>query len=729
MSIAVVAPRGSRAPRCGCASKPKSGATPPKSAKTAGHASQSRLPRVGTPSPAFQLSSAVAGRSTEVFAPIIRAVDQDVIEAPGLKQTPQSLSRGARAYVLGISLTGLAVASYSISDLIRRPAGLEWLIPAGLTLISGWATLRIPAMPISFSISDTFIIAAALLFGPSAGAITAALDGLVLSWRMASTDRTILRVVFNMAATTIATWIAAQVFFALGGYRPLAGPLSALRLLALLTLFGTLDFGLNSGIIAAAVSFERRLPILSIWRQHLAGVWMSYFGGTFGAMLLMLLARLSTLETLILIVPLPVILYAMFRHALGRVQDQISHLSKVNRVYVGAIEALAHAVDAKDEVTHDHTRRVQEHTVRLARALGVRDEAEIQAIKAAALLHDVGKLAIPEHILNKPGRLTPAEFEIMKRHAPVGADILSVIGLPYAVAPIVRHHHEGWDGTGYPDGLAGDRIPLGSRILAVVDCFDALTSDRPYRPRMDDCDALQIVSDRRGTMYDPQVVDAFFALHRDGMATRSAQTPALVATVPALLRPPPTRAVEGHAELDLQTFFKLGRALGGATTISQVGEILWIHLGRQLPASAFVLYGYDEASDTIVGVYTAGDQVRGLQAARIPLGERLSGWVAASAEAVMNSDARLDLDETTRAGSTLRSALAVPITWNGRSAGVLTFYAETASAFDDAHRRIVEAASEAISGSMPGLGLGLGVEPTGDVSHRSTHVLQSSKLA
>src|SRR5580692_10121253 len=231
------------------------------------------------------------------------------------------MSRGARAYVLAITLTGLALAAYSISDLIRRRAGPEWLIPAGLTLVSGWATLRIVGGPVSFSISDTFIIAAALLFGPSAGAITAALDGLVLSWRMASSRRTVSRVAFNMASATIAIWIAAQVFVALGGQRPLGGPLSALRLLALLTLFGTLDFGLNTGLVAAAVSFERRLPILSIWREHLLGVWMTYFGGTFGAMLLMLLAPASKLETLILISPLPVILYVTFRHALGRVPD------------------------------------------------------------------------------------------------------------------------------------------------------------------------------------------------------------------------------------------------------------------------------------------------------------------------------------------------------------------------------------------------------------------------
>src|SRR5436309_8673352 len=422
-------------------------------------------------------------------------------------------ARPAIVYVVGIILLGAMVVARSAWDLLIHPVGPQWLILAVLTVVSGWAALRIPGMPISFSISDTFSIAAALLFGPSAGAVTAALDGLVLSTRMANDRHSVDRVLFNLAAPAVATWTAAQVFFALGGHRlALEGPSSALRLLALLTLFGTLDFGLNSGLVAAAVSFERGTSIVSIWREHFANLWINYFGGVFGAMLLMLVARSSTVDILILMIPLPVILYVTFRHALGRAQDQVTHLGNVNRVYVAAIEALTHAVDAKDQVTHDHVRRVQDEAVHLARALGVADEAEIQALKAASLLHDVGKLAIPEHILNKPGRLTPAEFEIMKRHAAIGADILAVIDFPYAVVPIVRHHHENWDGSGYPDGLRGDAIPIGSRILSVVDCYDALTSDRPYRPRHDVREAMQIVADRRATMDDPRVVDTFFSL-------------------------------------------------------------------------------------------------------------------------------------------------------------------------------------------------------------------------
>src|SRR6476660_887251 len=147
--------------------------------------------------------------------------------------------------------------------------------------------------------------------------------------------------------------------------------------------------------------------------------------------------------------------------------------------------------------------------------MGVTDSAQIKAVEAAALLHDMGKLAVPEYILNKPGPLTTAEFDKMKLHASVGADILSAIAFPYPVVPIVRHHHENWNGTGYPDKLAGADIPIGARILSVVDCFDALTSDRPYRPRLSDAEALRILNERRGTMYDPLIVDTFIQVHTD----------------------------------------------------------------------------------------------------------------------------------------------------------------------------------------------------------------------
>ena len=242
---------------------------------------------------------------------------------------------------------------------------------------------------------------------------------------------------------------------------------------------------------------------------------LNYCGAAAIAGLLVYNSRGFSFTTLAIVAPLLVISYYAFKTSLQRVEDANHHLQQMNQLYLSTIETLAMAVDATDQITHGHIRRVQTWAVGLANALGVSDPSQVKAIEAAALLHDVGKLAIPEHILNKPGRLTPAEFEKIKKHANIGADILSAIDFPYPVVPIVRHHHEHWDGTGYPAGLAGAEIPIGARILTVVDCFDALTSDRPYRRALSDEEALGMLLDGRGSAYDPLVVDTFARVFRD----------------------------------------------------------------------------------------------------------------------------------------------------------------------------------------------------------------------
>jgi putative nucleotidyltransferase with HDIG domain len=173
------------------------------------------------------------------------------------------------------------------------------------------------------------------------------------------------------------------------------------------------------------------------------------------------------------------------------------------------IEALARAMAARDASTHEHARRVQRYAPALAREIAIGDERTLAAIDAAALLHDIGKLGIPDRILGKPGPLTPDEYDHVKLHAIIGADILSAVSFPGPLAVIVRHHHENWDGTGYPDGLRGEAIPIGSRVLAIVDCYDALTSDRPYRRALSHVCAVAMIHERRGTMYDSEIVSAF----------------------------------------------------------------------------------------------------------------------------------------------------------------------------------------------------------------------------
>ena len=610
-------------------------------------------------------------------------------------------SRGATdLLILIVVVAGAGVLAYSIRDVTTRPWQPGWLVLVALTVSTAWLTLRIPTTEFSFSISDSFNIAAAVLFGPSAGAITAGLDALVLSSRMSVTRRSLYRISFNIAVSAIAMWAAGLAFVATAGDQPQGDdPLAALRLVGPLVLLGAINYVLNVGFVTMAVALERGLPMFTVWREHFLGLWLTHFGGVLAAVPLVLWQLLQpepgVLTILVLVVPLPILLYTTFRHSLGRVQDQLNHFGQVNRVYVAVIEALAQAVDTKDQVTSDHIRRVQTEAVRLARALGVASDEQLQAITAAALLHDVGKLSVPEHILNKPGPLTPSEFEVMKKHAPAGADILSLVGFPYPVVPIVRHHHENWDGTGYPDALAGEAIPIGARILSVVDCFDALTSHRPYRPRLDDAAALQIIVERRGRMYDPAVVDAFLQMH-ETVVDRVKDAPASDAAASRTEKPRPHLASDDAQLAELEVSYELGRTVGVASAGHPLSDRLWHLLRRRTAASTCVVYMYDPAVDALIAVYSDGEQKGDFRETSIPLGDRLSGWVGATRQVVRNSDARLDLDEDRRAASPLRSALAVPIESSGRLIGVLSLYAPQPDAFDDGHRRLTQVAAAAI---------------------------------
>jgi len=251
-------------------------------------------------------------------------------------------------------------------------------------------------------------------------------------------------------------------------------------------------------VAAAAVT---ALVLQSLWLSGTGDAW------------LVGVALISGAAVLVLAVPVPLALIAHFRSWVGRLDAEMVRLDERNQAYQLMVAALATAIDAKDRVTHAHVQRVRHYCLALARHLGVCDPDELQALEAAALLHDIGKIGVPERILNKPGRLDADEFSVMKRHVDFGVQILSTARFPFPLVPIVRHHHECWDGRGYPDGLRGEDIPLGARILMVVDCFDALSSDRPYRRALSVDDAFDVLRGGYGSMYDPRVVDAFIELY------------------------------------------------------------------------------------------------------------------------------------------------------------------------------------------------------------------------
>jgi putative nucleotidyltransferase with HDIG domain len=412
------------------------------------------------------------------------------------------------AYLWGVKVLGTACIVLSLITLVKSPISLEWLIPAGAAILSGLTVLRMRSVEASFSIGDTFSFVALFLYGPEAATVTVALDTLAISMRLKLTGRGI----FNTAAPALAMWCAGTLVFRMAAL-PLpvhaTGVTSAFIAAAAAV---TISFVLGSGFIATAVALHERQSIWRVWRDHFAKLWTGPAAGGYVAALAALYSDRWGIGALVAVLPIPLLIYHTLRSSLARVEAELRHLLEMKRMYHATVEAFATAVDAKDHVTAGHTRRVQAHCAALARAFGIVDEPTLRALEAAGLLHDVGKIGIPEHILNKPGKLTTAEYEVMKSHVAIGTEILSGIEFPFPVVPIVKCHHENWDGTGYPAGLRGEEIPLAARILTVVDCFDAVTSERPYRGALSTAEAFAILRARRGTMYDPRVVDAFIEL-------------------------------------------------------------------------------------------------------------------------------------------------------------------------------------------------------------------------
>ena len=609
--------------------------------------------------------------------------------------TRRVLPAGVDVYVAVITVAGAILIGWSAFGLPSTPNAREWGILAGLALVASRFPLRVPGSNAWFSISDTFFMTSALLFGPGPATVTIAIDSML----MAHSFRTwqARRFFFNSGAPAIALWVGAQTFFWLSGSKPLFGARAPIDSLVVpVACFALVYFSLNSGLTAIAISLEKKTAPLAVWRSHFAVVSLNYFASASVAYLLILLTQHLSVVALVAVIPLLAVINLAMRSWAGRLEDANQHVATVDRLYLSTIEALSTAIEAKDGVTSSHIHRVQHYAMGLATALGITDKETLKAIEAAALLHDTGKLAVPERILNKPGKLTAAEFEKMKLHVDVGADILSSIDFPYPVVPIVRAHHENWDGSGYPRGLSGTTIPIGARILSVVDCYDALTSDRPYRGAMSDEQALAIIKSRCGSMYDPDVVHVFERVCRDitpgalkpqlqqALRQISEAADALPAPITAALPALPAVAEGPEA---LMALANLARIIQEGPTAVDVSSVAWNHIRHVVPGATCGFFVIEPGTDHVVARFVAGPGAQIVQGLQMKMGERLTGWVAEHAHPIINSEAALDLGHGAALANVER-CLSVPLLHDDRVVGVLSLYG--ADAFRDDQAQTIQ---------------------------------------
>ena len=387
-----------------------------------------------------------------------------------------------------------------ITGLTQRPSHFWMMFSVYLAaaLLSSGLKVKRPSGSGSMSLNYPFIFLAIMQLSPLQTCLIAALSVAAQCRMKKVTLFAFVQCTFNVSNSVVSTACAHVLYLALTHLGVPSAPALASA--------ASIYFVCNTLPVALAIGWSQGVPVFSLWKSEFWWFFPFYMVGAVVSSVAYTLSHRFGWATGILVAP---VIYTLFRAYNAQVthwEERRAHLEETEALHLRTIEGLAMAIEAKDHNTHEHLFRVRDYVTDIATTMGL-DELQIKALQIAAFLHDIGKLAVPEHIINKPGKLSVDEFEKMKIHPGVGADILERVRFPYPVVPIVRSHHERWDGGGYPDGLKGEAIPLGARILSVVDCFDALASDRPYRKAMPLEKAMEIVKSSAGKQFDPDIVE------------------------------------------------------------------------------------------------------------------------------------------------------------------------------------------------------------------------------
>ena len=614
----------------------------------------------------------------------------------------QDIPAAGRRFVTSVIVIGAVLLVVCLPNVtFSQPLLFLALLFLSSATASWKVTLPLTTSGSTMSVSYAVDFAALLLIGPHETMLVAAGSAFSQCYLNSKDRNPLYRTLFSMASLVITVQAAGLASQLLGYTGPSADFIDLARPLVGAA---TVYFLLNTGFVATAIALTTRERIITTWQTNFLWSAPSYFVGAGTAAL----AAKYVTHAGYWIAPLtfaPLYLtYRTYKVYMGRIEDQQRHVQQTSDLRLATIEALARAIDAKDQTTQMHIRRVQLYAAGLAKAIGMAP-AEIQGVKTAALLHDIGKLAVPEHILSKPGPLTQEEFQKIRIHPTVGAEIIAAVPFPYPVAPLIQSHHERWDGKGYPHGLAAEAIPLGARILTIVDYYDAVTTERPYHKALSHDSAVGLLRQESGRALDPVLVDKFVDL----LPTLLAESAAELQTQTAPAQPAPVLGGSTAAGLiaggsafenialahrEIYALYEIAQSMGTSLGIADTMALISAKLTKIIPWSGCSLF-LQQTDGTLKCRFAAGVEAPQLMHTTLQAGQGLSGWVARNRRTLVNADPRVTFEEVhLPAPVQLKAAIVCPLFYDDALIGCLALYHTEPRCYTDDHRRLIERIAE-----------------------------------
>jgi diguanylate cyclase (GGDEF)-like protein/putative nucleotidyltransferase with HDIG domain len=618
-----------------------------------------------------------------------------------------------QVFLYAVTIAGAAAIAFTFVDApISDP--IKFLCYCAITLAAATLKVRLPGLNGTLSVNYVCVLIGLADLNLPETLIAAVAASIMQCFFRASKRPKPIQVIFNIANVAISVVACNAVFSST--YLHSQG----IGMMMRLTFAVAVYYLMNTFAVTTIISLTEARPLLRLWRACYLWSFPFFLLGAGLAWAFHRVALYFGWQAAMLGMPCVYIFYYAYQFYLTRLENEKVHAQDMAALHLRTIEALAMAIDAKDQTTHDHLQRVNVYATEIARELKVSD-LEIEAIQAAAMLHDVGKLAVPEHIVSKPGKLTPEEFEKMKIHPVVGAEILERVQFPYPVVPIVRSHHEKWNGTGYPDGLAGEAIPIGARILATVDCLDALASDRQYRKAVPLDQAMEMVASQAGTSFDPKIVLILQRRYREleSMARKQEiQIKGLSTNTVVSRGERPAAGFDetwagssssdkigfltsiAAARQEVQTLFELSGDLGYSLCLTDTLSIFASKLKIMIPHDLICIYAIRDG--VLHPEYVTGSEQSLFSSLRIPVGQGLSGWVAENNSALVGGNPAVEPGYLSDANVTthLKSALSIPLEEDGSAIGVVSLYSRERNAFSRDHLRVLQSLGPRLGAAM-----------------------------